>query len=95
MATKKPEAPAEENVQEKAEFDPWKIEREVYVHRTPGEDKTLPVCINDRNYAVPKGQRVMVPLPVYEVICNMQDQMEKTEAEAEEQFVDHQRGVIR
>lgn len=77
------------------ETDPWKETREVYVPLVRGEEKTLPVSVNDRNYAVPKGQRVQVPLPVYYVIQNMLDMQKLADEAAEKDLSTHDRGVIR
>lgn len=85
---------AEANAAQK-EKDPWEETREVYIPYRRGEEKTLPASVNDKNYAVPKGQRVQVPLPIYYVIQNMLEQIEKTEADAEKELTYHDRGVIR
>lgn len=85
---------AEANAAQK-EKDPWEETREVYIPYRRGEEKTLLVSVNDKNYAVPKGQRVQVPLPIYYVIQNMLEQIEKTEADAEKDLTVHDRGVIR
>ncbi len=55
-----------------AEWDPWKIMREVYIpKRSRGEMDTQEVGVNNRTFFVPKDKRVDVPLPVAEVVEEM------------------------
>lgn len=52
-----------------AEYDPWKIMKQVYVpKRSRTEQATLEVGVNDRTFFVPKDQMVEVPLPVALVV---------------------------
>lgn len=96
MAAKKEQEIQEQETQEPVTAqDPWEIMREVYIPHQRGEEKTLPVSVNDRDYAVPKGQRVQVPLPVYYVIQNMLDMQKLADEAAEKDLSTHDRGVIR
>lgn len=95
MAVKKEQEIQEQEKQEPVTMqDPWEIMREVYIPHQRGEERTLPVSINSRDFAVPKGMRVQVPQPVYEVVMNMLDQMEKTDEQAEKDLAFHDRGVV-
>lgn len=71
MATKvtKPEE-AEEKMIEK---DPWAVMMTVRVPRDPASnEKTLYVGINGRDFLIPRGKSVEVPLPVYNAILMME-----------------------
>lgn len=98
MATKKTAEPEtkEEMTEQTVEkpYDPWKDMRQVYVPmRSRGEQRTLLVGVNDRSFAVPKGQWCTVPMPVWEVINHMQDQIDQLEREAEKDFGTHDFGT--
>ena len=91
-----------ENLENKAEtaiaapaVDEWAEQREVYIPYRRGDEKTWHGSINDRSFSVPKGQKVMVPLPLYYVIRQQLENQEKMEAEAERDLSYHDRGVIR
>ena len=89
-------ATAKEKIEEQKPFvDEWKIMRDVYVPQVRGEEKTLPVSVNDRNFAVPKGKRVQVPLPIYYVIQNMLELQQFAQDRAEQDLKTIDRGVIR
>ncbi len=52
--------------------------REITLPKAGGtEQQSVFVCINGRTFQVPRGKRVEVPLPVYEVLENASRQMEK------------------
>lgn len=56
-----------------APYDPWQDMREVYIPMySRGEQPTLEVAVNDRTFFIPKGQRVLVAAPLWEVIMEMQ-----------------------
>ena len=78
-----------------AEDEMWAQEREVYIPYRRGEEKTWHGSVNNRSFSVPKGQKVMVPLPVYYVIQEQLDNLKKMEEEAERDLSYHDRGVIR
>lgn len=80
---------------EAAPMDPWAEKREIYIPYRRGEEKTWHGSVNDRNFSVPKGKRVEVPLPLYYVIQQQLENVEKMEAEAEKELSYHDRGVIR
>lgn len=73
----------------------WKEQREVYIPYRRGDEKTWHGSVNNRSFSVPKGQKVMVPLPVYYVIQEQQENIRKMEEEAERDLSYHDRGVIR
>ena len=75
--------------------DEWTEQREVYIPYRRGDEKTWHGSINNRSFSVPKGQKVMVPLPLYYVIRQQLENQEKMEAEAERDISYHDRGVIR
>lgn len=80
---------------QEAPRDIWDEKREVYIPYRRGEERTWHGSINDRNFSVPKGQRVEVPLPLYYVIQQYLDNQKKMEEEAEKELSYHDRGVIR
>lgn len=52
--------------------DPWDIEKTIRLPRAlSGEQNFIAVSINDRDFQVPRGKEVDVPLPVYEVLERM------------------------
>ena len=52
--------------------DPWDIKRTIRLPRAlSGEQNFIAVSINDRDFQVPRGKEVDVPLPVYEVLERM------------------------
>ena len=62
--TEKTEAP----VTEKA-YDPWKDMKKVFLERgNKNEPKSLFVSVDGRDFMVPKGQEVEVPLPIARVV---------------------------
>ena len=75
--------------------DIWDEKREVYIPYRRGEEKTWHGSINDRNFSVPKGQKVDVPLPLYYVIRQYLENLQKMEEDAEKELAYHDRGVIR
>ena len=77
---------ATQNQESTKEYNPWEDMREVFIPRASGESATEGVSINDRSYAIPKNQRVMVPYPVYEVIQNKLRQMRDNEKYARQAF---------
>lgn len=57
--------------QKKRDADPaWKEMVPVYIAREKGSDTHQYVCINGRSFLVKRGEQVMVPKPVAEVIEN-------------------------
>lgn len=66
------------------ETDPWKTTKEVLLPKAGvNEQKSEFVCVNGRSFQVPRGKRIEVPLPVWEVLENARLQMESAEADAE------------
>lgn len=80
---------------EEKTVDIWDEKREVYIPFRRGEEKSWHGSVNGRNFSVPKGQKIEVPLPVYYVIQQQLENIEKMEAEAEKDLSYHDRGVIR
>ena len=67
-----------------AVYDPWQETRTVFIpKRSRTEQNTLEVGVNDKTYFVPKDQFVDVPMPLWEVIHEMQDRQLIMEREAE------------
>lgn len=66
-------------------MDIWKVMREIEIRSEGyGEAKTQVVCVNGRNFFVPKDRRVKVPLPVYNVIMRSKKQKEQNDRDAED-----------
>lgn len=64
-------------------YDPWQDMRQVYIpKRNRSEQGTLEVGVNDKTFFVPKDQFVQVPMPLWEVICEMMDRQKIMEEEA-------------
>lgn len=64
--------------------DIWKEMVEVEIRSEGyGEAKTQVVCVNGRNFFVPKDRRVKVPRPVYNVIMRCKKQKRQNERDAE------------
>ena len=62
--TEKTEAPVTEKTQ-----DPWKTMKKVFLERgNKNEPKSLFVSVDGRDFMVPKGQEVEVPLPIARVV---------------------------
>ena len=62
--TEKTEAPVTEKAQ-----DNWKIMKKVFLERgNKNEPKSLFVSVDGRDFMVPKGQEVEVPLPIARVV---------------------------
>ena len=60
---------ANEKTTDKAVKDPNEDRVEVFVPKTyAGDDENLYVCINDREFLLPKGETSMVPLYVKKAI---------------------------
>jgi hypothetical protein len=80
------ETKAAETVETKApETDVWAETKEVFLPKAGvNEQKFEFVGVNGRTFQVPRGKRVEVPLPVYEVLENARLQTESAEADAEE-----------
>ena len=51
-----------------------------------GEQETRLVSVNGKDYFVPKGREVEVPLPVYEVLANSEDMRKALQDSAKEEF---------
>jgi len=71
MATKKTNEPAEEIIEQTAapEVEPysWEDKRTIRLPKAYGDQKkSVYVCINGREFSVPRGKAVEVPYPVYE-----------------------------
>ena len=57
--------------QKKRMEDPiWKEMVPVYVMREKNKEPHLYVCVNGRSFLIKRGEQVMVPRPVFEVIEN-------------------------
>lgn len=62
----------------------WKEMVEVEIRSEGyGEAKTQVVCVNGRNFFVPKDRVVKVPRPVYNVIMRSKKQKKQNDLEAE------------
>lgn len=87
MATKKiEEAAAEVQAEEKKieEFG-WEDMRDIFLPKDSSDGrKSQYVCINGREFVVPRGKRVSVPYPVYERLEFMLEAQAKAEEEAEQ-----------
>lgn len=60
--------------------DAFEMMQEIELPRAGGtQQQSEFVCVNGRAYQVPRGKRVAVPEPVFEVLMNAQRQMEKAQ----------------
>lgn len=67
--------------------NPWQEKRKVFIPKySRGEQETRLVSVNGRDYFVPKGREVDVPLPVYEVLMNSEDMRKALQDSAKEEF---------
>lgn len=67
--------------------NPWLEKRKVLIPKySRGEQETRLVSVNGKDYFVPKGREVEVPLPVYEVLANSEDMRKTLQDSAKEEF---------
>lgn len=67
--------------------NPWLEKRKVLIPKySRGEQETRLVSVNGKDYFVPKGREVEVPLPVYEVLANSEDMRKALQDSAKEEF---------
>lgn len=67
--------------------NPWLEKRKVFIPKySRGEQETRLVSVNGKDYFVPKGREVEVPLPVYEVLANSEDMRKALQDSAKEEF---------
>lgn len=67
--------------------NPWLEKRNVLIPKySRGEQETRLVSVNGKDYFVPKGREVEVPLPVYEVLANSEDMRKALQDSAKEEF---------
>lgn len=65
----------------------WLEKRKVLIPKySRGEQETRLVSVNGKDYFVPKGREVEVPLPVYEVLANSEDMRKALQDSAKEEF---------
>lgn len=84
MATVKITEAVEANKKTVEEFS-WDDKREIFLPKDNRDGrKSQYVCINGREFVVPRGQRVTVPYPVYERLNIMLEAQAKAEEEAEQ-----------
>lgn len=62
--TEKTEAPVAATT-----YDPWKDMKDVFLERSGrDEPKSLYVCVNGRDFMIPKGKTVQVPAPIARLV---------------------------
>ena len=65
-------------------YDPWQDMRQIFIpKRSRSEQNTLEVGVNDKTFFIPKDQFVDVPMPLWEVVCEMLDAQKTMEQEAQ------------